>query len=414
MYDVIIVGARVAGAATAALLGRQGYKVLLVERTDLTGPAVSTHFFAKTALEFLDQRLDVLDEVLATGAPPLRRFHIEVEGVTYGGPMLARSRYSYNLCVRRTALDEILLRAAIREPTIELRTRTGVRRLLRDGDRVIGVAGHGWEEKAPVVIGADGRGSTIARLVGARDLFNAGPLRRTCHAYWTGVVPHPEPALELWYAGPDVLQIGPCDAGAWVIMISSPQDDHPRLHADGTGNYLSRLDAIPALRARLREAERISPVFGSGALDNYHREPAGPGWFLAGDAFCHKDPLFGAGITDAFRAAESLAKAVPSALDGSDGRREAARLYAEEMQTLVADKVKRGLDGLRIEPAPPGQLAWIRGALAHPAFAFELSQRCSQLFAALPADRRTFWEHAVTDAAGVLGLPEPDPLPGPA
>lgn len=411
MYDVIIVGARVAGAATAALLARQGCRVLLLDRASLPSSTVSTHFFARTALEFLDQRLGVLPEVLATAAPPLRRWHIEIEGVSYGGPIPPRSPHSYNLCVRREALDGILTRAAAREPSVELRTRTNATRLLRDGDRVIGVGGNGWEEKAPVVIGADGRGSRVARLAGAGEEFDAGALRCTYHAYWSGVTPHPEPALELWYAGRDVIQAGPCDAGAWVVMISSPIEDYPALRARGTGNYTARLEDIPAMRARLRDAKLISPVFACGTLRNYVRTATGPGWFLAGDAYCLKDPLFGAGITDAFRAADVLARLIPEVLDGTTDGGEAADRYRAEMSRCVGEKVKQGIDGLRIEPARPEQLAWIRGALAHPALAFELSQRCSQLFAGLPADRQDFWERAVADASATFGLPRPAPLP---
>jgi 2-polyprenyl-6-methoxyphenol hydroxylase-like FAD-dependent oxidoreductase len=410
-YDVIIVGARVAGAATAALLGRQGLRVLLVDRAPLPGPAVSTHFFARTALEFLDTRLGVLEEVLATGAPPLRRWHIEIEGACYGGPMPARGGHSYNLCVRREALDDILLRAATREAGVELRVRAPVDRLVRDGGRVAGAAGPGWEARAPVVIGADGRGSRVARLAGAGTEFDAGVLRCTYHAYWTGVAPHPEPALELWYSGRDVLQVGPCDAGAWVVMISSPAGDYAALRGDGTGNYLARLEAIPAMRARLRDARRVSPVFGSGTLRNFERVPAGRGWFLAGDAYCLKDPLFGAGITDALRAAGVLAELVPQVVSGALAGDAAAERYRAEVRRLVGEKVKQGLDGLRIDPVPGEQRAWILGALSHPAFALELSRRCSQLFAGLPQDRREFWERAVADTAATFGLPEPARLP---
>lgn len=44
-YDVIVVGARVAGATVAALLGDAGYQVLLVDRDAFPSPTLSTHFF---------------------------------------------------------------------------------------------------------------------------------------------------------------------------------------------------------------------------------------------------------------------------------------------------------------------------------------------------------------------------------
>ncbi|MCA1670071.1 MAG: FAD-dependent monooxygenase, partial [Thermomicrobia bacterium] len=44
-YDALIVGARVAGATLAILLGDAGYRVLLVDRASFPSPTLSTHYF---------------------------------------------------------------------------------------------------------------------------------------------------------------------------------------------------------------------------------------------------------------------------------------------------------------------------------------------------------------------------------
>ncbi|MFG1859255.1 NAD(P)/FAD-dependent oxidoreductase [Microbispora bryophytorum] len=403
MYDVIVVGGGVTGAASAALLAREGLRVLVCDRTRLPAPAVSTHFFGPTTLAFLD-RLGVLEEVLATGAPPLRRWHLEVEGGYYGAPMLPRSPYHYNLCVRRETLSGVLLRAASRHGA-EIRERSPVRSLRWDGDQVIGIEGAGWSEKARIVVGADGRGSATARQTGAATTFDAGAMRCTFHAYWEDVVPLPSPALELWHDGGHVLQAGPCDGGRWVIMLSAPVGEYAAIRAEAGGEegYERLLRSIPAMADRLRAARRVSPVYASKSLRNFHREPAGPGWRLAGDAYCHKDPLFGAGITDACAAAEALAATVPLAVDGDTPQ--ARESYATRLDERVGRKVRAGLAGLRIDPPEPGQLAWIRGVLAHPGLALEMTRRCSELFAGLPEDRRDFWQRVADGASEVLGLP---------
>src|SRR6266496_2542495 len=48
-YDVIIVGARVAGSVLAALLGGQGHRVLLLEKAHFPSDTLSTHFFRAPA-----------------------------------------------------------------------------------------------------------------------------------------------------------------------------------------------------------------------------------------------------------------------------------------------------------------------------------------------------------------------------
>ena len=73
-YDVIVVGARIAGSTVAALLGDAGYSVLLVDRATIPSPTLSTHFFRGEFMLTALKRLGVLEAVLALGSPP---FHYE-------------------------------------------------------------------------------------------------------------------------------------------------------------------------------------------------------------------------------------------------------------------------------------------------------------------------------------------------
>ncbi|QKV92997.1 FAD-dependent monooxygenase [Streptomyces sp. NA02950] len=404
-YDAIIVGGRVAGSVTATLLAQRKWRVLLLDRAPLPSPAVSTHFFGPSVLAFLEE-LGILDKVRATGAPPLAHWHLHLGDNYYGGPMLPRAQHPYNLCVRRDSLDDILLRRAAEEPLVEVRDRTAVRTLLRQGDQVTGVAGAGWEEKARVVIGADGRGSLVAQQLGAEPLFDAGALRCTFHAYWHDVHALPEPSLELWHDDGDVIQMGPCDGDQWVVMVSVPPERFKQMRADGGAGYEQRLRAIPAMRARLRTAERVSQVFAGKNLRNFHRPAAGAGWRLVGDALCHKDPLFGAGIADAVSGSRALAQTLDDALSGRVSWEHSASQYMEETETKIVNRMRQGLEDLTIQPPAPSQRAWIRSALGHPGLAFELAAHCSRLFEALPADRQAFWQRAADSTAEVLGLPQ--------
>ena len=72
-YDVIVVGARVAGSTLAALLGDSGASVLLLDRARFPSTTPSTHFFRGAGMVSVLSRLGVLDDVLALGCPPLAR-----------------------------------------------------------------------------------------------------------------------------------------------------------------------------------------------------------------------------------------------------------------------------------------------------------------------------------------------------
>ena len=50
-YDVVIVGARVAGAATALLLARRGLRVLVIDRGRYASDTLSTHALMRGASE---------------------------------------------------------------------------------------------------------------------------------------------------------------------------------------------------------------------------------------------------------------------------------------------------------------------------------------------------------------------------
>jgi choline dehydrogenase-like flavoprotein len=81
--DVVVVGARLAGAATAMLLARRGLRVVVLERGTYGSDTLSTHAFMKTGVIQL-QRWGLLDRVVASGVPALRRttIHYGPDAVT--------------------------------------------------------------------------------------------------------------------------------------------------------------------------------------------------------------------------------------------------------------------------------------------------------------------------------------------
>ncbi|MET0816582.1 MAG: FAD-dependent monooxygenase [Solirubrobacteraceae bacterium] len=170
-YDVIVVGARVAGSTLAALLGDAGASVLLVDRARFPSTTPSTHFFRGAGLVAVLERLGVLEQALALGSPPLtRQFDYEDGGPdAVEGPPQGPGEAGFCLSVRREPLDALLLaRAAASAEIVE---GAAVGALMRDGERVAGVTlRDGRGARAALVVGADGRHSLVAKEVGAADL----------------------------------------------------------------------------------------------------------------------------------------------------------------------------------------------------------------------------------------------------
>ncbi len=312
-YDVIVIGARCAGASLAMLLARSGRRVLAVDRAQFPSDTVSTHFMWPRTTAFL-AKWDLLEALAATGCPPIEKVHVHFGEARLHGRPEPVDGIATMYCPRRTVLDALLVDAA-RRAGAEVRERTLMRELVREGDRVVGVRLAGpdgpYEERATLVVGADGLTSGVAQAVPA-GLERSHP-SLTCgfYAYWEGV---PTDGVEFYLRhGRDVL-VFPTHDDLTCIWVGRTNGEWPVYKADIETVYLAGLDA--ALLDRVRAGRRAAPFKGTHRLPNRYHQCWGKGWALAGDAAYHRDPLTGMGIGDAFLGADLLAEAIDAGLDG--------------------------------------------------------------------------------------------------
>ena len=78
-HDVVVVGARAAGAATALLLARLGHDVVVLDRAVFPADTLSTHQIARTGVVQL-HRWGLLEAVLDSGAPAIREVTFATAG----------------------------------------------------------------------------------------------------------------------------------------------------------------------------------------------------------------------------------------------------------------------------------------------------------------------------------------------
>jgi flavin-dependent dehydrogenase len=330
MYDAIIVGARCAGSATAMLLARKGLSVLVVDRASFPSDTLSTHWLHEPAVEYLRQWA-LLDDLLATGCPRIESLVADFGVATLRGTPVPAGETDFALCPRRTVLDKLLVDAA-RQAGAEVREGFRVHELEWEDGRVVGIRGGEGDavvERAPIVIGADGQHSIVARAVSAPQ-YNARPsLSCFYYSYWTGL-PTDGAALELFARDGNAAGLFPTHDGLTLVAVTWNHSRFHEVRSDIESHYLNAAEYISAdLRARLDAAQRAEKFYGTGDLPNFYREPYGPGWALVGDAGYHKDPCTAQGITDAFRDAELLTTAIEEAMTGQRSHEEAFGAYEQ-------------------------------------------------------------------------------------
>jgi 2-polyprenyl-6-methoxyphenol hydroxylase-like FAD-dependent oxidoreductase len=323
--DVVVVGARCAGSPLAALLARCGVRVTVLERATFPQDTLSSHLFEADALAFLE-RLGVGERLRATGAPYVARTDTRIEDVHLDMELpLQPGDVGGIASVRRWLLDPILADAAA-QAGAQVRMGAQVTGLLREHGRVTGVRVREDEQetdlRARLVVGADGRHSTVARLAGARR-YNTTPNQRLlCWRFFENATPEMTFLSHRWE---DKFILGiPSDSGLYQVLLWPEVAERERFRADRDAAFMEHARQCAPVAAALAPATPAGKTVGVYQWEGFFREASGPGWVLTGDAGHFKSPSPGRGIGDAFLQAQSLAPAIAAALEGPEEAIDAA------------------------------------------------------------------------------------------
>lgn len=320
--DVLVIGARCAGAATAMLLARHGLSVLMADRGGYGTDTLSTHALMRGGVLQL-HRWGLLDRVKAMNTPAIRRteFHYgeEVLDIEIAPAHGTDALYA----PRRMVLDSILVDAA-QEVGVQVRHHHTLTALLRNGNgRVTGGIlrdedGREVAVSAGLVIGADGIGSAVARLAGAPVEVKARHASAVIYGYFAGL----SGDAYRWFYRPNVSAgVIPTTAGRACVFASMPPGRFKGMMREGADAGFNAVlaESAPDLPAEMaaRGARLEGRLMAFAGRKGFLRRAHGPGWALVGDAGYFKDPLTAHGITDAFRDAELLARAAAVGTDAA-------------------------------------------------------------------------------------------------
>jgi geranylgeranyl reductase family protein len=350
--DVIVVGAGPAGSTAAAVLSRQGLRVLLVDceqfpRDKACGDLIPMRCFLDlrqmglAAFDF--ERFPITQIVLQGSGNRQRTFPLRAqEGVSTS--VVSRSSFDYALLQHAVACGAEYRLLHVNGP-------------LLDQGHVIGVAGEREDREvryfSPIVIGADGATSAIARGLGAHQKRHdrwAVALRGyvECDAELDGslrlaFLDHLQPGYAWFFpAGTHYANVG-------VGMRS----DYYKRQGHSLRQLLADYLALPDIAAYIgrNPVEKLQawpvPFF------SFEQQRVFDGALLAGDAGGFVHPITAAGIYPAIVTGMCAAEAAIHALATGDTSRQGLSIYDRLWQRALADDFKAAVTANKVASILP-------------------------------------------------------------
>lgn len=307
-WDVVVVGARIAGATTAWALAPHAEKILIVDASRPTTfwPQQST-WDKEGNLAWAE--LGLLDTVLSCGAPRTHGHTFRTDDEVAEHEYPRDDEYSFRMSVPREILDPALLKAAESRGNVTVLRPARVRDITIDPHRVRGATIRhrdiDHEVTCDLLVLADGRLSRNAEKVGAfayRDILSPW---FALLAYYEDL-PLPPDRGYFSLQGDSVMISTPCGDRQWCVAL----DMHQKL-IDASGQHPTQMydrivRADPHLGPAVAVGRRTTSIGGAGKLRMMRRPMSGPGWCLVGDSGYHLDPVMAQGTRSALIAARIL------------------------------------------------------------------------------------------------------------
>jgi flavin-dependent dehydrogenase len=312
-YDVIIVGARCAGAATAMLLAASGLRVLAFDKSRYGADTLSTHALMRPAVLLL-HRWGLTDRLHEQGTPPIKKtsFVYTDERGSDEIEVDIRPRLGVDslYAPRRTVLDRVLVDAA-RDAGAEVRHGVQMLELLRDdGRRVSGVRlrdehGNIRAVRSGLVIGADGRRSAVARLAGSTPYVIGGYTTSCAYGYFRNL---PVNGNRWYYRTGMGAGTIPTNGSETCVFAAASNRFASGSAAERGRSFRHVVEHVaPNTGSALSSAQLVGKLHFFPGMRGFLRQPWGDGWALVGDAGYMTDPITAHGITNALRDAQLLA-----------------------------------------------------------------------------------------------------------
>lgn len=359
--DVVIVGSRLAGACAAAHLARAGRKVVALDRSRFPSDQLSTHLLFPSGINEL-RLMGALEGILAHNPVQSRWLAMHA-----GDGICVRERWrpvgpiDYSMCVPRILQDVELVKTA-RAAGADIRERHRLIDVMWRGGRAVGVRyadpdGATHELHAKLVLGADGRRSSVAAAVGAFKPYRASRNGRGLIFRYgddAQVDAQDGQTICTWRDGTSFAFVFPsAPKGRALMLFMGAADEVEQARRDPEAYWRAKLHRHPGMARRVAGMTNLTKLRSTGDTSAYFRASSGPGWALIGDAGHFKDPAIGQGQRDALWSGRTVSQsAIPFLGDPAALDRALRRWEHERDQECLHSYHFANLE-TRVEPVSP-------------------------------------------------------------
>ncbi|MFN2290469.1 MAG: NAD(P)/FAD-dependent oxidoreductase [Anaerolineae bacterium] len=345
-YDVIVVGAGIAGSASAITLGREGYRVLLLDRAVFPRHKTCGEGIMPEGVRILES-LGVLPQILEQGGFRIHGLRFRSQSGIWAGADFppVGGEPAYSIVIRRYELDDILLEQAKATSSVTVLEGFAVAGPIHEDGAIRGVTGHPVKKPdqvetfwAPLTLAADGMNSRFHNRYGIeKKVFRRQRWGLSGHLRGVEGL---DPYIEVMFQEGSEVYIAPTGADTTLAAILIEKEGMRAFRGDLAQQYHEFLKATPGLRERVRDTEVIPPVGGRGPLGFSVSPIHLPGLLLIGDSAGFIDAITGEGMTLALKSVQAAVPTIRSAFETGDFGASTLRRYALERARVTEDVSK--------------------------------------------------------------------------